>query len=189
MASPLQFHLSLSLAMLTAEKSFDFIPPTMAGAGPQKLLAEHSFEFDIPSLNYSPSTVNPVDAKFQRPDNPRVLETLPAKTPSAEPKPVAQSASIHIPTAAPVIDTKHAVHFASLSSLSSELLEVANGGQSSWKIPKPDGEAGRPGRGGYNLEQVLDKWPAGLFEQVKVSKLQINFHRLTAYVMHKGQCS
>ncbi|KAG1856271.1 hypothetical protein C8R48DRAFT_546714, partial [Suillus tomentosus] len=34
------------------------------------------------------------------------------------------------------------------------------------KIPKPDGEAGRPGRGGYNLENAL-KWDAGRFKAFK----------------------
>ena len=36
------------------------------------------------------------------------------------------------------------------------------------RIPKPQGEAGRPKRGGYNLQRVL-KWPAKDFEAVKVS--------------------
>lgn len=36
------------------------------------------------------------------------------------------------------------------------------------KIPKPEGEVGRPRRGGYNLQQVL-KWPTRDFEEVKVS--------------------
>lgn len=35
------------------------------------------------------------------------------------------------------------------------------------KIPKPDGEAGRPNRGGYNLSQVLN-WTGQDFEAVKV---------------------
>lgn len=35
------------------------------------------------------------------------------------------------------------------------------------KIRKPVGEAGRPGRGGYNLQAQLN-WPALEFERVKV---------------------
>ena len=34
-------------------------------------------------------------------------------------------------------------------------------------IPKPDGEAGRPGRGGYNLEEAL-KWEHKKYLRVKV---------------------
>ncbi|KAJ3833454.1 hypothetical protein F5878DRAFT_645937 [Lentinula raphanica] len=33
-------------------------------------------------------------------------------------------------------------------------------------IPKPEGEAGRPGRGGYNLEATLN-WPKKRFKEVK----------------------
>ncbi|KAH6911745.1 hypothetical protein BKA70DRAFT_1423499 [Coprinopsis sp. MPI-PUGE-AT-0042] len=33
-------------------------------------------------------------------------------------------------------------------------------------IPEPDGEAGRPGRGGYNLQQKLD-WAPGLYQAVR----------------------
>ncbi|KAF8880604.1 hypothetical protein CPB84DRAFT_1639755, partial [Gymnopilus junonius] len=33
-------------------------------------------------------------------------------------------------------------------------------------IPKPDGEAGRPGRGGYNLEQALG-WEAKKYQSIK----------------------
>ena len=36
------------------------------------------------------------------------------------------------------------------------------------KIPKPTGEAGRPGRGGYNLEEKLG-WGSEGFKQLKVS--------------------
>lgn len=35
-------------------------------------------------------------------------------------------------------------------------------------IPKPTGEAGRPGRGGYNLEAVLG-WKPDVFSRLKVS--------------------
>ena len=34
-------------------------------------------------------------------------------------------------------------------------------------IPKPAGEAGRPGRGGYNLKEALG-WTATDFDQLKV---------------------
>ena len=36
------------------------------------------------------------------------------------------------------------------------------------KIPKPAGEVGRPGRGGYSLDQVL-QWPPIRIELLKVS--------------------
>jgi hypothetical protein len=35
------------------------------------------------------------------------------------------------------------------------------------KIPKPFGEVGRPGRGGYNLEEIL-RWKPKNFEKLKV---------------------
>jgi len=41
-------------------------------------------------------------------------------------------------------------------------------------IPKPDGEAGRPGRGGYNLEETL-RWKKKEFKAVKVFLLVQNF--------------
>lgn len=37
-------------------------------------------------------------------------------------------------------------------------------------IPKPEGEAGRPGRGGYNLEEAL-KWDHKKYLKVKVSEV------------------
>jgi len=37
-------------------------------------------------------------------------------------------------------------------------------------IPKPEGEAGRPGRGGYNLEEAL-KWEHKKYLKVKVSEV------------------
>jgi len=36
------------------------------------------------------------------------------------------------------------------------------------QIPKPVGEAGRPGRGGYNLEKTL-RWSPKSFKKVKVT--------------------
>lgn len=41
------------------------------------------------------------------------------------------------------------------------------------KIPKPAGEAGRPGRGGYNLQAQLN-WSVSEFERVKVSFLLLS---------------
>lgn len=40
-------------------------------------------------------------------------------------------------------------------------------------IPKPDGEAGRPGRGGYNLEQALG-WEAKKYQSIKVRLALLN---------------
>jgi hypothetical protein len=37
-------------------------------------------------------------------------------------------------------------------------------------IPKPEGEAGRPGRGGYNLEKALG-WPRDEYRRLKVRLL------------------
>jgi hypothetical protein len=41
-------------------------------------------------------------------------------------------------------------------------------------IPKPEGEAGRPGRGGYNLEKELG-WNKKEFERVKVRARHLSF--------------
>ncbi|KAI9459799.1 hypothetical protein HD554DRAFT_2176858 [Boletus coccyginus] len=52
---------------------------------------------------------------------------------------------------------------------------------SSNKIPKPDGEAGRPGRGGYNLEAQL-AWDKAVFSKLKMenenaqSQSRLNAH-------------
>ncbi len=41
------------------------------------------------------------------------------------------------------------------------------------KIPKPEGEAGRPGRGGYNLENVV-QWNSTEFRRLKVCNRTCN---------------
>lgn len=51
----------------------------------------------------------------------------------------------------------------SAESSDSELTDLSDDGL----IPKPDGEAGRPGRGGYNLETALD-WNPKSFRKLKV---------------------
>ncbi|KAG1779845.1 hypothetical protein EV702DRAFT_1195206 [Suillus placidus] len=51
----------------------------------------------------------------------------------------------------------------SQASIGSSLSSIASHES---KIPKPDGEAGRPSRGGYNLEIAL-KWDAGRFKAFK----------------------
>ena len=40
-------------------------------------------------------------------------------------------------------------------------------------IPKPDGEAGRPGRGGYNLEKALN-WSPKAFRKLQVFMASLN---------------
>jgi hypothetical protein len=39
------------------------------------------------------------------------------------------------------------------------------------RIPKPDGEPGRPGRGGYNLQEAL-AWDSKSFQRLKVRHIQ-----------------
>lgn len=46
------------------------------------------------------------------------------------------------------------------------------------KIRKPAGEVGRPGRGGYNLENALS-WPHDDFEKIKVSMLLFKRREMT----------
>ncbi|KAI6163466.1 hypothetical protein EDD17DRAFT_1756048 [Pisolithus thermaeus] len=74
--------------------------------------------------------------------------------------PKGKSVTIKLPSS----DSEHsegspAPSESSLSSLESEL-----GGSD--KIPKPSGEAGRPGRGGYNLEDQLG-WGEDSFKNLK----------------------
>ena len=52
----------------------------------------------------------------------------------------------------------------SQASIGSSLSSIASHES---KIPKPDGEAGRPSRGGYNLESAL-KWDTNRFKTFKV---------------------
>lgn len=40
------------------------------------------------------------------------------------------------------------------------------------KVPKPEGEAGRPGRGGYNLQRVLE-WHPTQYDQLLVSVFRL----------------
>jgi hypothetical protein len=62
-------------------------------------------------------------------------------------------------------------HSPDSSDLDSELDELSDSDASSdsddAKIPKPQGEAGRPGRGGYNLAAALD-WNSKQYNKLKV---------------------
>ena len=42
-------------------------------------------------------------------------------------------------------------------------------------IPKPQGQAGRPNRGGYNLEAALG-WPAPAYAKLQVCRFRFQFH-------------
>lgn len=55
---------------------------------------------------------------------------------------------------------------ASVMSADSSLTDLESIG-ASMKIPKPEGEAGRPGRGGYNLASQL-AWDSAVFTKLKV---------------------
>jgi hypothetical protein len=48
-------------------------------------------------------------------------------------------------------------------------------------IPKPEGEAGRPGRGGYNLEDKLG-WPRKEFQQMKVRDRRVSLRNQSLIV-------
>lgn len=52
-------------------------------------------------------------------------------------------------------------------------------------IPKPSGEAGRPGRGGYNLKDTLG-WAANDYEDFKVSSISIYSMRGLIHATEKG---
>ena len=55
----------------------------------------------------------------------------------------------------------------------SEISESDSADLDDAKIPKPAGEAGRPGRGGYNLEVTLD-WNPKAFKKLKVRSLIVS---------------
>ncbi|KAI6107826.1 hypothetical protein EDD16DRAFT_1523106 [Pisolithus croceorrhizus] len=94
-----------------------------------------------------------------------IATTSRAQTPREQtpaPMPKGKSVTIELPSS----DSEHsegspAPSESSLSSLESEL-----GGSD--KIPKPSGEAGRPGHGGYNLEDQLG-WGEDCFKNLKVT--------------------
>ena len=56
------------------------------------------------------------------------------------------------------------------TDLESSIADTDSEFDDSHLIPKPEGEAGRPGCGGYNLEQAL-KWERKKYLQIKVSNL------------------
>ncbi|KAG1851067.1 hypothetical protein DFJ58DRAFT_729047 [Suillus subalutaceus] len=72
-----------------------------------------------------------------------------------------------IPSSSPTPKVAKAVSFSaeqiSQVSIGSSLSSIAS---HEYKISKPDGEAGRPSCGGYNLEKAL-KWDAGRFKAFK----------------------
>lgn len=53
-------------------------------------------------------------------------------------------------------------------------------------IPKPEGEAGRPGRGGYNLEDTLG-WQRKEFQRVKVRCRFVSF-KIVHLLFHRNMC-
>lgn len=57
-----------------------------------------------------------------------------------------------------------------ISTVDEELSGQNEDGTFVEKIPKPEGEAGRPNRGGYNLSHVLN-WQAQEFEEIRVRVL------------------
>lgn len=71
-------------------------------------------------------------------------------------------------------DPENMSTYSSLSSMQSGEL----------KIPKPEGEAGRPGRGGYNLETALH-WDASRFKKFKVRSNIMLLRRSSSYSSHQ----
>lgn len=68
----------------------------------------------------------------------------------------------------------------------SSLSSLDGGEESSTKIPKPSGEVGRPGRGGYNLEEQMGWGEAGFKRfQVKFSMTEVRSRGLTIAEVHK----
>lgn len=71
--------------------------------------------------------------------------------------------------------TKTPLYATDLNKIAS--LEVGGGPPGSGLVPKPGGEVARPGRGGYNLEAVLN-WTGPLYVNVRVSDFRNLFRIL-----------
>ena len=84
------------------------------------------------------------------------------KTPTHVPSGSAKAVTIDLPCS----DSEHSEGSPVPSELS--LLSIASEQEASEKIPKLIGEAGRPGRGGYNLEEQLG-WGEEGFKALKVN--------------------
>ncbi|KAI6030170.1 hypothetical protein EDC04DRAFT_101086 [Pisolithus marmoratus] len=98
-------------------------------------------------------------AKTPRATTPRV-QTSRGQTQTAAPAGTHDPVTIETaPYDSEHLESSPAPSESSLSSLESEL-------RAGDKIPKPNGEAGRPGRGGYNLEEQLG-WSADDFKKLK----------------------
>ncbi|KAI5992125.1 hypothetical protein EDD15DRAFT_2197148 [Pisolithus albus] len=158
------------LPMLSSQVEIAFLPERRVRVSASESMTV--FELNFLSQTSVEARAKTPSATTSRATTPRAT-TLRAKTPRAA-TPRAQSPSRQ--TSAPAVrgksvainapssDSEHsesspAPSESSLSSLESEL-----GGSD--KISKPSGEAGRPGRGGYNLEEQLG-WGDSGFKSLK----------------------
>ena len=87
------------------------------------------------------------------------------KTPTHVPLGSAKAVTIDLPRS----DSEHSE--GSPAPSESSLSSIASEQEASEKIPKPIGEVGRPGRGGYNLEEQLG-WGEEGFKALKVNLYQ-----------------
>lgn len=58
-----------------------------------------------------------------------------------------------------------------MSPCQSEKTDDCAYSSTTWRIPKPNGEPGRPRSGGYNLEEELGAWEADLLASINVGEL------------------
>lgn len=88
------------------------------------------------------------------------------------PATVAPVLGVHLSRRAPLDDLTDIP----MSDLDSEADSEASAVVGSRKIPKPPGEVGRPGRGGYALSRVLS-WDKDTLKKFKVGVLELDASR------------
>jgi len=113
-------------------------------------------QLDVLTQESAEARVKTARARTPRAQTPR--EKTPTHLLSGSKKPV----TIDLPCS----DSEHSE--GSPAPSESSLSSIASEQEASDKIPKPSGEAGRPGRGGYNLEEQLG-WGEEGFKALKVN--------------------
>jgi len=122
-------------------------------------------QLDVLSQESADARVKTARARTPRAPTPR------EKTPTRVPSGSAKQVTIDLPRT----DSEHSE--GSPAPSESSLSSIASEQEANDKIPKPSGEAGRPGRGGYNLEEQLG-WGEEGFKALKVSLYRcIDDHR------------
>ena len=139
-------------------------PPT-----PQPLLAS---ETDIPDLsfNFEPLSHQEVDMSRRLAAPTCMLKAGPTPTVTFDIRRPDPAGDLAPERAATTMERGFSTNSDSDSTTSSDS-EPESQNDADMKIAKPAGEVGRPGRGGYSLEQVLD-WTPRRMSEFKVRGLQ-----------------